>query len=234
MKNKSELKVYRRLLKYPPWAPWRHDGPMTIKHKLKNKATITATAPEFVTVSDAEKLYAAIYYSFAERHVGEEVEFKAVIGKIRKKTNCGNEDYIFTAIERVTQLTIKYSGGRKDILFHIINRVEFDKLTGILTIKMPLETYDAFKNKKLTLNLDNYIELQPIGKNVYGFLASNSACRFRESLMFERAGITTKRENDKQKILKRALLDNKNNYIIQDFKIEKKNRQRYVIIDRNG
>ncbi len=60
MENKN-VNIYRRLLKYPPFAVSRKGGAMTINHKLKNGKEIIATAPEYVTTEDAEKLYTLCY-----------------------------------------------------------------------------------------------------------------------------------------------------------------------------
>ena len=235
MKKDKNVKIYRRLLKYPPFVPWKKGDQMTIIHHLKSRAQITVTAPEPVTVSDAEKLYSAIYCAENIRDGEETVSFIAKISKIHKLTNCNNEEYIVSSLERITKLTIKYEFKKKKIvIFHIIDKVEFDPGTGILSIRMPKETYYAFKNKALTINLKNFTDLKPGTKNLYGFLITNPGGRFKEDLLIERAVITTDRKDHAQRSLKKGLEELKNNNIIKDFKIQKKDRQRYVVIDKNG
>ncbi len=232
--KKTELKVYRRLLKYPPFVPWRQgNDPMTIIHHLKRQIRITITAPEPVTVSDAEKLYSSIYCSDNIKDGEETVNFITKISKIHKLTNCNNDGYIVSALERITKLTIKYEDKKKKIIvFHIIDKVEFDPATGILSIRMPKDTYYAFRDRALTINLKNFINLKPGAKNLYGFFISNSGKKFREDLLIERAVITAARKDNVQVILKRSLVELKNNYIIKSFEITKKSGQRYINIGK--
>ena len=234
-REKMELKIYRRLLKYSPFAPTRSSlgtGHKVI-HRLKNGATITASAVDVVTVSDAEKLYSAIFCKYSEERGEKYVTFKAKIRDIQKMTNCKDPEYIFNCIEKITKLSIVYDNFFKRKVFHVVGDAEFERELGEIKIEMPIETYNSFLNKALTLNLKKFIELRPITKNLYGFITSNSSLEFREDLLIERTASASERKDKAQSILKKALVELKNNYIIQDFKIEKKNKVRFIILKKN-
>ena len=234
--EKMELKIYRRLLKYSPFSPKatrQDDRSMLINHQLRN-GTITASAVECVSVSDAEKLFAAVYCKFSEKRGEENVKFKSKISEISKLTNYNDFEQIFKAIKRIAGLTIEYDNRalKKIKVFHIINSAEFNRETGDVEIVMPMETFDAFLNKALTLNLKKYIELRPLTKNLYAFLISNSANYFREDLLLERAASAAVRKDKAQEILKKAFVELKNKNAIKDFKYEKKGGIRYIFLEK--
>lgn len=239
-KNKTDganVKIYRRLLKYSPFAPRRKDGVMKIIHHLKADKRIEATATEYVSVSDAEKLYVAIYIANKTQNIsidGSQASFSVFIKDIKKACKINNENYILEALKRITQITIGYYFPKTKRVFHIIDAVYFNGETGVLKIKMPAETFKAFQERAANIDIRKYIELQPVAKNLYGYVATNSANTFRENLLIERTASGATRKDNAQGIIKKSFAELKNSHIINDFKIIKKGGQRYISIDKIG
>lgn len=238
--KKKKVDVYRRLLKYPPFAVSREAGAMKIVHKLKNGKEIIATALEYVTSADAEKLYALCYIAQKNKSyniihtekLGRMAEITAFLWDIRKLTNCNDDNYIFQAIDRITGIKINYNFFKKMTITHIVHKAKFNPETGKINILMDWNMFRNFSKKALTINIENYANLSPAGKNLYGYIASNSACDLTEKLLIERTVIRSARYCESQRTLKRALLELKEKHIIKNFEIEKKSGERHIIIDR--
>jgi hypothetical protein len=236
-KDNKNVKIYRRLLKYSPFVPRRKDGVMKIIHNLKGNRRIEAIAPEFVSVSDAEKLYVAIYIANKTQNIsidGSQALFSVYIKDIKKACNINNENYIFEALKRITQITITYYFTKTKRVFHIIDAVDFNSNTGVVKIKMPSETFKAFLEKAAHINIEKYIELKPVAKNLYGYISSNSSNMFRENLLIERTASGATRKDKAQSIIRESFAELKNSHIINDFKIVKKGGQRYINIKKIG
>ena len=233
--NNKKVKIYRRLLKYSPFAPRRKDGVMKIIHHLKGNRRIEAVAAEYVSVSDAEKLYVAIYIANKTKNVsmdGSQALFSVFIKDIKKACSINNENYIFEALKRITQITISYYFFKNKKVFHIINEVDFNSETAVVKIKMPLETFQAFQEKAANIDIRKYIELKPVSKNLYGYISSNSGNTFRENLLIERTASGATRKDKAQNIIRESFAELKNSHIINDFKIVKKDGQRYINIEK--
>jgi hypothetical protein len=243
MENKN-VNIYRRLLKYPPFAVSRGKGggSMIIKHKLKNGKEIIATAPEYVTVEDAEKLYALCYiaqnkksYSIiSTEKFGKMAEITVFVWDIRKLTNCHSDSFINQALNRIALIKIQYNFAKKSSTTHIIYTANFDEDTGEINVLMDLNMFKNFAEKSLTINIEKYALLRPVAKNLYGFIATNSSNIFKENTLIERSVIQAKRKNKAQDILGKAITELKNNNIIKNFKIEKKDGQRFIKIERQS
>ena len=240
--NNANVKIYRRLLKYSPFALRRKDGVMKIIHHLKGNRRIEATSPEYVSVSDAEKLYTAIYIANKTQNNGagnismddSQASFSIFIKDIKKACNINNENYIFEALQRVTQITITYYFPKIKKVFHIINEVDFISETGVVKIKMPIETFKAFQEKAANIDIRKFIELKPVAKNLYGYIATNSCNMFRENLLIERTATGATRKDKAQSIIRESFAELKNRHIINNFQIVKKGGQRYISIDKIG
>ena len=239
MENKN-VNIYRRLLKYPPFAVSRKGGAMIVKHKLRNGKEIIATSPEFVTVEDAEKLYTLCYIAQHNKSYniintekfGKMAEITAYVWDIRRQTNCHDDVYIYQALDRITGIKIQYNFTKQESTTHIIHIVNFNHETGEINILMDLNMFKNFSGKSLTIDIEKYNLLRPVAKNLYGFIATNPSNIFRENTLIERAVIQAKRKNKAQNILIKAITELKNNNIIKNFKIEKKDGQRFIKIER--
>jgi hypothetical protein len=212
---------------------------MTIKHKLK-EGEITATCTEYVTSEDAEKLYALCYiveknktYKIIKTEKFDEIaELTTNIWEIRKLTNCNDDMYIYKALDRITGIKIKYDFGKKKSSTHIIHAVKFNQATGEINVLMPIQMFKNFQIKALSIDIEKYSNLSATAKNLYGYLATNSSEIFNESLLIERAVVQASRKSEEQRAIKRALNELKKEYIIKDFKIEKKDGKRQVILNK--
>ena len=240
MTKTKKVDIYRRLLKYPPFAVSRKAGAMMIKHTLKTGDTIIATAAEYVTSEDAEKLYALCYiveknktYKIIKTEKFDEIaELTANIWDIRKITNCNDDMYIFKALDRITGIKISYNFGKKKSSTHVIHAVNFNQETGEINVLMPMRMFKNFQIKSLSIDIDKYSRLSATTKNLYGFIASNSGNLFNENLLIERTVINTQYKCKAQQMIKKSLNELKKEFIIKDFKITKKDGQRQVIIDK--
>ena len=233
--EKNNVKIYRRLLKYPPFAPRRSAGVMKIIHHLKGNKKIEATAPEYVSVSDAEKLYVAIYIANKTQNIsidGSQASLSVFIKDIKKTCNINNENYIFESLKRITQITISYYFPKTKRVFHIIDAVDFNTENGIVKIKMPKEIFKAFQEKAANIDIHKYVQLKPVAKNLYGYVATNSCNMFKENLLIERTASDATRKDNAQSIIKESFAELKNSHIINNFKIVKKGGQRYISIDK--
>lgn len=242
MKNKN-VNIYRRLLKYPPFAVSRgRGGAMMIKHKLRNHNEIIATAPECVTTEDAEKLFTLCFLAQINKSYklintekfGKMAEITVFIWDIRKLTNCNDDNYIYQALDKITGIKIQYNFSKHKSTTHIIHKVNFNQDTGEINVLMDLYMFKNFTEKSLTINIEKYTSLSPSAKNLYGFIATNQSIIFKENTLIERTVIRAERKDKAQSILKRALTELKNNHIILNFKIEKKDGQRLINIERES
>ncbi len=242
MENKN-VNIYLRLLKYPPFAVSRgKGGSMIIKHKLKNGKEIIATAPKIVTTEDAEKLYSfchiaqknKTYKIINAEKFGKMAEITASIWDIRKLTNCNDDNYIYKAMDKIAGVKIQYNFSKNKSTTHIIHIVNFDQDIGEINVLMDLNMFKNFAEKSLTIDIEKYNFLPPVAKNLYGFVATNPSIIFRENTLIERAVIQAKRKNKAQDILKKAFIKLKEEKIIQDFKITKKDGQRFIKIERQS
>lgn len=208
----SKVELYRRLLKYPPFAVGRQPGPMRIVHHLAG-GEVVAVAAETVTAEDAEKLYAAIYIAQSQsvevRRIDYEgvaaVAFKVHIYAISQLTNCRNYDYIVAALSRLRALTITYNFQSTLVTTGLLHAIKYDKDTGNITILAWADIWDACSTKALTLNLSIYCQLSPSAKNLYSFLATNSGNKFAADTLIERSVIRASRSDNCRMLLDRAL-----------------------------
>lgn len=242
MENKN-VNIYRRLLKYPPFALSRGKvGAMIIKHKLKNGKEIIATAQEYVTVEDAEKLYTLCYIAQKNKNYniintekfGKMAEITVFMWDIRKLTNCHDDNYINSALNRIAGIKIQYNFSKRNSTTHIIYASNFNEDTGEINVLMDINMFKNFAEKSLTIDIEKYNSLPPVGKNLYGFIATNTSNIFKENTLIERTVIQAKRKNKAQDILRKAITELKNNNIIKNFKIEKKDGQRFIKIERQS
>ena len=246
IKKDNKVNIYRRVLKYPPFSAGKKSGAMEIIHNTK-KGKVIATAHEWITTEDAEKLYNIIYIAQTNKQVKiiniDDDKLKNIIKininikDIKKLTNNHNESKILDSIRRLKTLVITYQELIKNKLItekaiSIIIEYDFDARTGILTLYLNKEFYEACENKNLAINLDIYNKLTATSKNLYSFLATNSGNIFTEDLLIERLVILNKRKCDNQTAIKKALLELKSEHIIKDFKIVKKDSKRLINIDK--
>ncbi|MCL4546260.1 MAG: hypothetical protein M1576_00770 [Deltaproteobacteria bacterium] len=194
MENKN-VNIYRRLLKYPPFAVSRKGGAMIISHKLKNGKEIIAIAPEYVTVEDAEKLYTVCYLAQRDEtfkiinteKFGKMAEITVFIWDIRKLTNCNDDGYIYKALDRITGIKIQYNFEKNKTSVHIINAVKFNQKTGEINILMDLTMFKNFAGKSLTINIEKYNSLTPVAKNLYGWISHNKPVQYIQRKYANRA-----------------------------------------------
>lgn len=245
MKNfknkKTTVEVYNKLLKYPPFASKRLVGTMKIVHNLAGGKSITTIAPEYVTTEDAEKLYILCFFAQKNKsyHIietenfGKIVELSAEINDIRKMSNNNNDEHIINSLKRIKQITIHFEFKNKKRSTGVIHDIIYDPKTGKINVLMSVKMFNNFANKALTLDIANYAKMTPGTKNLYSFIISNSGDKFKEDLMIERAVIQAGRKDTAQRILKENLNELKENHIIIDFEITKKDRKRYINIRKN-
>lgn len=245
MNNKNKVSIYRRILKYPPFAVSKKAGAMQIIHNIKN-GKIVARAAEYVTTEDAEKLFCIIYVSQKNNTVkaiavkdadfGDIIRIDVEIKDIKKLTNNHDERSILNSIYRLQSLDITYfEFEKKKIISQVgiypILKYSFKAETGVLTLFLDKNFYNACDNKALQIDISKYSKLSATTKNLYTFISTNSGDVFYESLLIERAVIKSSRKCESQRAIKRALLELKKEYIIKDFNITKKNKERLIAID---
>lgn len=201
---------------------------------LRNGEKIEISSPHYVTTTDAEKLYFTMVYGRQGRRLKEGgidvIVLYIHIYDLSKKI--GNNDYenILQSLERIMDLRISYSGkGIKDIT-HFLHKVFYDRNTGYIQVLVDYNFYIACINEGLRLDFEKYGVLNPVSKNLYCYLISNSNNKFREELLIDRTNISASRKDKAQSMLRKSLQELKDKYIIEDFIIEKKKGQRFVII----
>jgi hypothetical protein len=244
--DKKFVNIYRRVLKYPPFAAGKKSGAMLITHNTK-EGKIIATAHEWITTEDGEKLYNIMYIAQKNKQVKiiniDDNKLKNIIRidvnikDIKKLTNNHNESKILDSIRRLKTLVITYQEISKNKIItekaiNIIIQYDFDAKSGILTLYINREFYLACENKNLTINLSIYNKLTATSKNLYSFIATNTGTIFTENLLIERAVIFNKRQCDNQTAIKKALSELKNEHIIKNFIISKKDGKRLINIDK--
>lgn len=247
MKRKN-VDLYRRILKYPPFATGKRTGHMNITH-LTKYGKVVARAVEYVTSEDAEKLFCAIYIaqknkaikviSVSDNDFGNIIRIDIQIQDIKKLVNNHDEKSIIKAINRLQGLDVTYFETKENkiisqIGIHPILKYHFAQESGGLTLFLDPSFYEACKEKSLTIDLNKYNSLSPTGKNLYGYISSNSSDIFNEDLLIERAVIQALRKDKAQGILKKALAELKNNHIISNFKTIKKDGHRLINIERES
>ena len=246
IKKDDKVSIYRRILKYPPFAIGKKTGAMQIIHHTAN-GKVVARAVEYVTTEDAEKLFCIIYISqknntvktisVSDKNFGNIIRIDVNIKDIKKIVNSHDERSILNSINRLQSLDITYFETSKnkiisEIGIHPLLKYSFQAQTGILTLFLDKNFYNACNDKALQIDISKYSKLSATGKNLYGFIASNSGEIFTESLLIERAVVQASRKSEEQRAIKRALSKLKKEYIIKDFKIEKKDGQRQIIIEK--
>jgi len=238
-KNNSLLDIYRRVLKYPPVATGRKDGPMKIRHDV-DRGSIVIEAPEYVTSEDLEKLYVAMHITqngngkITRSDIAKTVKIQLHVSSLRAITRCNDDFYIRDALQRVAKITITYDNhaDKKYIVMHILNRAELDEKTGIINLYLDSDFYNRCIEEPLSINIDTYCSLSPTAKNLYSFLISNSASVFLEDTLIERAVIQTQYRYNAQKILKKTLNELMLKHVIKAWRRFKKKKQWYIEIDR--
>jgi hypothetical protein len=128
IKKATDVKIYNRLLKYPPFVCKRRPGVMKIVHNLENGGSITIIAPEAVTTDDGEKLYVLCYitqknntYNLVETEkFGKIAEMTCNINEIRKIVKNNDDENILNSLERITKITISGDFLKKTKSSHII------------------------------------------------------------------------------------------------------------------
>lgn len=211
---------------------------MKIIHHFDNGGKVVADAPEHVTPEDAEKLFIAVYFAKDSKdfsYNGIEVTGATVhIADVKRMCNAHDDSYIIEALTRVAKLVITYASPGQAVVTHLLHEVRFDMSTGVITLLFNALFYRACRLKALTISLDNYIALSPTAKNLYAFIASNSAAVYGEELLIERCVIITAGKLDARKQLKKALEELNTQKIIRAYECVKKEKQRYFIIHRHG
>ena len=248
MSQRKTVDLYRRILKYPPFATGKRTGYMNITH-VTNHGKVVARAVEYVTSEDAEKLFCVIYFAQKNKTVkvipisddefGNVIRIDIQIKDIKKIINNHDEKSIINAINRLQSLDVTYFETAKgkvisQIGIHPLLRYRFIMETGSLTLFLDPIFYESCKEKSLTIDLGKYSSLSPTGKNLYGYISSNSSNSFTENKLIERMVVSAKRKDKAQGMLKKALMELKENHIIKNFKIEKKDAVRLINIERQG
>jgi hypothetical protein len=246
IKKDDKVSIYRRILKYPPFAVRKKSGAMLITHNTAH-GKVVARAVEYVTTEDAEKLYCIIYIAqknntvtaipVSDKDFGDIIRVDVEIKDIKKIVNSHDETSILNSINRLQSLDITYFELEKkkivsQIGIHPLLKYLFQSGTGILTLFLDKNFYNACNDKALQIDISKYSKLSATGKNLYGFIASNSGEIFTESLLIERAVIQAERKDKAQNSLKKALNELKKEYIINNFKIEKKDGIRQIVIEK--
>lgn len=232
----KEISIYHRLLKYPPFAVKTQQGTMKIVHQMRNGGKVEALAPQSVTTLDAEKLYIAIlngkFWKRLKVGHSDVILLCVFIYDLAKRTK--NNDYysIIRSLERISTMTISYSGNGIRETTHLLHRVYYDKRTGYVEMLVDYKFYVYCKEKGLKLNIEKYTLLDPITKNLYCYIISNSGSRFREETLINRINIRSSRKDGDQFKLRKSLQELKDKHIIKDFSIQKKQKERFVIIER--
>lgn len=245
-KDDKKVSIYRRILKYPPFAVSKKSGAMLITHHTKN-GKIVARAAEYITTEDGEKLFCIMYIaqknntvktiSVSDEDFGNIIRIDVLIKDIKKIVNSHDERSILNSISRLLSLDITYFETSKNKIIsetgiHPLLKYSFQAQTGVLTLFFDKNFYNACNDKELQIDISKYSKLNATGKNIYSFIASNSGNLFNENLLLERAVINTQYKFKAQQMLKKSLNELKKEFIIKDFQIIKKDGERQVIIDK--
>lgn len=117
MRKDDKVNIYRRILKYPPFAVGKKSGAMAIIHHTKN-GKVVARSAEYVTTEDAEKLYCILYIAqknntvktinVTDKDFGDIIRIDVLINDIKKITNNHDEQSILNSINRLQSLDIIY------------------------------------------------------------------------------------------------------------------------------
>lgn len=242
MEKQKELDIYNIILKYPPFLTSRRRNKTTdIKHYLRNGGYIHATADCAVTVEDAEKMFAAILLSFQPYRMKhgaiDVVSCYVYLSDIKKLCNTHDYNSIFDSLQHIAKLTITQTDekGKTIQITHMLHKVvRLEGNEGVIQMLLDYDFYAYCKNKatSLTIDVQKYIQLNPITKNLYSFIITNSNNVFYEDTLIERALIQVSRRDKAQAMLKNALQELKDAYVIKDYELITKNKQRMYRIER--
>jgi hypothetical protein len=236
--KKGNIEIYRRILKYSPFALKRKKGIHQSIHKLENGGTVKISAVESITVADAGKLYALLHclQSGTAKTVKSDETTTVIeckLSEIRKVLNENDYINIVKSLKRIAHMTIDYNFANNDsITTHILHEGKTSEKKDMIIATFNTDFLWACKEKSLTLHFPTYQALSPSGKNLYSFLISNSGNVFSEEILLERCGINTGRKDKMQYTLKKAMHELVDRAIIAGYDIRKKDGKRMYHIQR--
>lgn len=231
------VKLYRRILKYPPVLTARKKGPMRIIHHLVDGEVIIE-APKAVTVEDLEKALAIIWlaqHNKAKITEGiNEIIIQTSMYQIAQICNNHNYLHIWQCLKKVATLTIEYIFQKHQEYFalHVINKVHWDNKDASLSVSFDKTFFELCMNKALKMDLQTYINLSPVSKNLYSFFITNSYSKFEEKTLIERAVIMASALKNQRRILLNSLQELKEKSIIKNFSKQKINKTWIYYINR--
>jgi hypothetical protein len=236
--REGNIEIYRRILKYSPFSLKRRKGIHVITHKFDNGGIVKISAVESVTVADAGKLYALLYCLQSGTAKVTRADEKITViecrlSEMRKSLNENDYTNIVKSLKRIAQMTINYDFTNKDTLTtHILHEVKTSQEKDMVIATFNTDFLWVCKEKSLTLHFPTYQRISASGKNLYGFLISNSSDIFSEGLLLERCGLTEGRMCDRQRTLKQAFQELADKAIIAGYEIRKKDGKRMYHIQR--
>lgn len=234
---KAVVNIYRGVLKYPPFSVQKKHGSMRIVHHLSGGGEVICEAIHAVTVNDAEKIFAAVFYSqnVVEGEMGT-LRGTVKMQDIRRITGCNDDAAILVALRRAAGLVItcKYEATKTMTVTHLIHKIVYRKDEGQVDVLFDTDFYNACREKGLMLDLETYCGLSPTAKNLYSFLTTNSGDKFRSKLLIERSCIFAKRHSNARKSLFRSLNELRDRGIINSFSVEKEDRVDFVCIEKEA
>jgi hypothetical protein len=139
--------------------------------------------------------------------------------------------FVVDSLERLQTLQIKYKNSRYTIRSTPLPKIVIDEKDKTVNVFFD---YDLFqksitKETALTQNLTHFVSLRSnVAKALYDFITANSSIRtFREDTLFKRLDLDAQAKFRAREWLKQAWQELKDNYIIKDYSICKKNGMRY-------
>jgi len=233
MKQKKEIKIYNRQLKYPPVGV---EPRAKTAHKVK-KGSAIMIAPHGITVYDEEKIFALLYLvqtGKAEMQIATVDENFLVVKVATKLYNLAkvlnNYDYK-NIIESLTKLEgmkliydIKDEKGKNKgkAIATPVYRIEMYQNQKLI-VYMDAKYYQACMEKPFFLNTE-YFSLKGHAKNVYKFLATNQKQKsVNIDTVAERCLFSKYPKYEQRRIIKEAIKKIANTKLGQqfDYRLEK-------------
>lgn len=229
--HEYKVEIYRRILKYPPFACRRKPGPMEVVHVIGGGRAISR-AVETVTPEDWEVMLAIallvqrgevkVHHSHDEKI--DVVVVETTMARVAKLLCTNNYDRVWQSIRRLKLLVIEYHFSRGKMIMSLIHKAAWNRSTNSISIMLDEGFWKYCTEKPLTIDFNMYTLINsPVAKNLYSYITANSANRFDEDTLIERAVIHASRTDNARAILIDALNELVEKHVIDSYTKTKQN-----------
>lgn len=210
------LQLYANLVKYPLFKI--QPSSETIQQTNTGEVILKSAHP--VSIHTEEKLFLLTY--LLQKSKQQENDLIIKLKQLAEITSLHDYKIILKEIQKIKSINLKLIPN-SDLLVSPITSYSLNTQKNLIIITFDPKFLELCSCKyTLKINLDVYLKLNPIGKNVYKYLLANSS---RESLKIEsikqRCHINITHYYHIREKLKKIMLFLKDSNIIKDFSFDK-------------